>query len=63
MLAVLPGPGPCPARCRAPLAVVQFAGPVTSATRAALERTGADILDYEPDHAYLVWADASEARP
>lgn len=37
-----------------PYAIVQFAGPIAAADRAALEATGAAILEYLPDFAYLV---------
>lgn len=44
----------------AEVAIIQFAGPITIADRAALERSGAKILEYLPDFAYLVRGDAVE---
>jgi hypothetical protein len=40
------------------LHLVQFVGPVQPAWRRALEKTGAQIVDYIPENAYLVYADA-----
>jgi hypothetical protein len=40
------------------LHLVQFVGPVQPAWRRALEKTGAQIIDYIPENAYLVYADA-----
>jgi hypothetical protein len=40
------------------LHLVQFVGPVQPSWRRALEKTGAQIIDYIPENAYLVYADA-----
>ncbi|HEY1015238.1 MAG TPA: S8 family serine peptidase [Herpetosiphonaceae bacterium] len=37
-----------------PVAIIQFAGPVSAKQRANLEATGARVLEYLPDYAYLV---------
>jgi subtilisin family serine protease len=37
-----------------PHAIIQLRGPITVADRSALEQTGVEILEYLPDHAYLV---------
>jgi serine protease AprX len=42
--------------------IVQFHGPVTTAWRAELERTGAAVLDYLPDFAYKVRMSPDTAR-
>jgi len=42
--------------------VVRFADRITDGSRSALAATGARILDYEPDDAYLVLADPAQAR-
>lgn len=39
------------------LRLVQFNGPIRQAWVAALERSGARIVTYIPDYAYLVWSD------
>ncbi len=49
-----PLPAPLATRSPSPYAIVQFAGPVRPEERAALEATGAQVLDYLPDHAYVV---------
>lgn len=41
------------------LHLVQFAGPVKPEWRAALERTGARIVSYIPENAYLIYGDAT----
>jgi serine protease AprX len=41
-------------------AIIQFHGPIGSADRAALERTGVKLLEYMPDYAYLVRGDAAQ---
>src|SRR5262249_34130731 len=43
------------------LYLVQFKGPVRAEWRRALESTGAAVLDYVPDFAYLVRASGSAA--
>jgi hypothetical protein len=43
------------------LRLVQLAGPADDARRAALERTGARVLQYYPHNAYLVWGGPAEA--
>ncbi len=40
------------------LHIVQFQGPVQASWYAALEQTGVQIVDFVPDFAYLVYADA-----
>ncbi len=40
------------------LRLVQFTGPIRQAWVEALERSGAHIVTYLPDYAYLVWSDA-----
>ncbi|MCE5247249.1 S8 family serine peptidase [bacterium] len=39
------------------LQVVQFAGPIQPAWRAAIDAAGLKVLDYLPDYAYVVWGD------
>ncbi|MFN8504279.1 S8 family serine peptidase [Kouleothrix sp.] len=51
VLAAAPGLAASPV---AGYAIIQFAGPIATADRAALEATGAAILEYLPDFAYLV---------
>ena len=41
------------------LHLVQFAGPVKPEWRTALERTGARIISYIPENAYLIYGDAT----
>jgi subtilisin-like proprotein convertase family protein len=41
------------------LQLVQFAGPVKPEWRAALEKTGVQVVDYIPHNAYLVYGDAA----
>ena len=41
--------------------VVSFDSRITDADRTALARTGAVIIDYEPDNSYIVWADEAQA--
>ena len=41
------------------LQLVQFAGPVKPEWRAALEKTGVQVVDYLPHNAYLVYGDAA----
>src|SRR5262245_59130972 len=41
-------------------AIIQFRGPIGSADRAALERTGVTLLEYLPDYAYLVRGDTAQ---
>jgi len=52
----LPVPAPLVAVSAPPsdYALVQFVGPVQPVWRAALERSGARVLDYLPDYAYVV---------
>ncbi|MCC7014292.1 MAG: S8 family serine peptidase [Planctomycetes bacterium] len=40
--------------------LAQFDGPLTSAARRRIARTGAQLLDYVPNHAYIVRADAMQ---
>ncbi|MDQ4064571.1 MAG: S8 family serine peptidase [Actinomycetota bacterium] len=42
--------------------VVSFDGRITDTMHAALEATGAEIVGYEPDDSYVVWAGARELR-
>lgn len=41
------------------LHLVHFVGPVKPAWREELEKTGAQVIDYLPDNAYLVYGDAA----
>jgi uncharacterized repeat protein (TIGR01451 family) len=43
-----------------PYAIVQLRDPITRADRAALERTGLELLEYLPDYAYLVRGSAAQ---
>ncbi|MGD9101540.1 MAG: S8 family serine peptidase, partial [Anaerolineae bacterium] len=43
-----------------PYAIIQLRGPITLADRAALERTGLELLEYLPDYAYLVRGSAAQ---
>lgn len=49
-----PLPAPLATRSPSPYAIVQFAGPVRPSWRAGLEAAGFEVLDYLPDHAYVV---------
>ena len=40
------------------LHLVQFAGPIKPEWRAALERSGARVMSYVPNNAYLIYGDA-----
>lgn len=42
--------------------VARFADRIADSSRAALESTGARIIDYEPRHAYQIWARPDQAR-
>jgi hypothetical protein len=43
-----------------PYAIIQLRGPIAPADRAALERTGLELLEYLPDYAYLVRGSAAQ---
>ena len=43
-----------------PYAIIQLRGPIAPADRAALERTGVELLEYLPDYAYLVRGDPAQ---
>jgi serine protease AprX len=43
-----------------PYAIIQLRGPIAPAGRAAIERTGVELLEYLPDYAYLVRGDPSQ---
>jgi subtilisin family serine protease len=49
-------------RSASPYVVVQFDGPVRPEEHAALEMTGVSVLDYLPDHAYVVRLPAGGRR-
>lgn len=42
--------------------IVQFHGPILTAWRAELEHSGAEIMDYVPDFAYIVRVDAAALK-
>ncbi|MDC8014931.1 S8 family serine peptidase [Tahibacter soli] len=46
-----------------PLRLIKFAGPITDADRAIVEASGAQILGYAPDYAYIVRLDPRSAKP
>ena len=57
-----PLPAPLATRSPSPYVIVQFAGPVRPEERAALEAKGVAVLDYVPDHAYVVRLPADGRR-
>lgn len=61
-VALLPASASAPAAVTSGFYIVAFDGRITDADRSALARTGAAIIDYEPDDSYIVWANAAQVK-
>ena len=61
-VALLPASASAPAADTGGFYVVTFDGRITDADRSVLARTGAAIIDYEPDDSYIVWAAGAQVK-